>query len=659
MAINDVSPERQEARKKTYMALLRGYEEEGRQKGPEMGASGVQMMSKGEIWNIEDYNPDLQGQSGMLVWEKMRSSDGHIAGALAHIKTPFYAATWKVFPGEKDDGDTEDSTSKYADSFQARNSLQLKPKKKKKKVDKKAQMHADFVKKWLLEYPIIDGCHRGWYSFIMHTLMCIEFGFSLFEIVLMVTPDGHTVFKKIAPRLPKTVWYFKMREDGSNELESAVQYAWFPDGYKKVSIPSEKLLHFAPQMEGDNYWGRSMCRAAYMHWFHKRELLRFDAIRHERHGVGLPVLTIPDGAGDEANRLAEKILAELRTNERQYVKLPEGFVLEVIYPTGSASDIIGSAKYHDENSGRALLSEFMSLGSNAGSRSLLQGKQDSLMLALQGFGNYLCEVINKRLVKLLIDMNFGPQEVYPRVSVEDLDTMSPMMKAKLMQMLVQADIIRPDDPLEDYARQSLYLPPRDPETSREQIAPEPFGGPNKLKTPGGNNDKPAQGGGNATDRLRDGVSMYERSILPIRTEQMERLAGMITKSRNVVPRAGKDKVAQHMFLEARSMFLAEAKIKLEDLKDVPEELVELRELCDNLAEQAVNRSILTGVTVAVSTQNENPESLEREILSAMLQEENTGKFSEQYADIVEVAQLRGDGFRRRNDSEKQRKSRAA
>ena len=506
-----------------YQSLLKGTSR------TEIGGTGTYMYANGKIYNLDDYNPDLQGAAAMLVYEKMRSSDGQVAGSLARINLPFMSAKWKVFPPGKEDG---------------------------KEVTAEGQKMADFIHEWVMEYPILDGDRAGWKDFLRHVLLMLPFGFMAFERVMGVTPDGTTYIKKLGPRLPKSVQNFTVK---GGKLQSMTQYAYFPDGYREVTIPANKLVLFCPQREGDNFFGRAILRPAYMHWYSKRELLRFDVIRHERHGVGLPVITIPSGAGDLANQLAEKIGAEIRAHERQFVKLPEDFTLQIMYPTGTASDIIGSAKYHDENISRSMMTEFMSLGATfSGSRSMVQSKSDQLMLVLQGWADYICERVKSEIIVPLIIANFGEQEDYPRIVAEDMDTMSPLVKAKLMQLMVQSGVIEPDDKLEEYSRSGLNLPAKDLKSVRKKIVAAPFGGgdPNR---PSGDNSKPVDGGGNGADRLveQETEVAYDRSIAHVIREQTTKAGHWVAadeQKSGLVPLPMKDRLANNMFMEARAVY---------------------------------------------------------------------------------------------------------
>jgi len=91
---------------------------------------------------------------------------------------------------------------------------------------------------------------------------------------------------------------------------------------KTVSIPAEKLLIFSYRREGDNYAGISVLRSAYKHWYIKDKLYKFDAVRHERQSVGIPVITLPDGASDTDRTEALTIVTNIRSTEQTGIVLP-------------------------------------------------------------------------------------------------------------------------------------------------------------------------------------------------------------------------------------------------------------------------------------------------------------------------------------------------
>lgn len=89
-----------------------------------------------------------------------------------------------------------------------------------------------------------------------------------------------------------------------------------------VSIPASKLLLFSFRREGENYEGVSVLRSAYKHWYFKETMYKFDAVRHERQSVGIPVIYLPSTATPEDKEQAKIIVANIRATEQTGVVMP-------------------------------------------------------------------------------------------------------------------------------------------------------------------------------------------------------------------------------------------------------------------------------------------------------------------------------------------------
>lgn len=89
-----------------------------------------------------------------------------------------------------------------------------------------------------------------------------------------------------------------------------------------VSIPASKILLFSFRREGENYEGVSVLRSAYKHWYFKETMYKFDAVRHERQSVGIPVIYLPSTATDEDKEEAKRIVANIRASEQTGVVMP-------------------------------------------------------------------------------------------------------------------------------------------------------------------------------------------------------------------------------------------------------------------------------------------------------------------------------------------------
>lgn len=89
-----------------------------------------------------------------------------------------------------------------------------------------------------------------------------------------------------------------------------------------VDIPSERLVRFTFRQEGDNYEGVSLLRSAYKHRRYKDQLYKFDAVKHERQSVGIPVIYPASGAKDTDLDIAQDIVENIRANESGGIIMP-------------------------------------------------------------------------------------------------------------------------------------------------------------------------------------------------------------------------------------------------------------------------------------------------------------------------------------------------
>jgi hypothetical protein len=122
-----------------------------------------------------------------------------------------------------------------------------------------------------------------------------------------------------------------------------------------------------------NWIGRSIYRPMYRNWLVKDRLLRVDAIKHERNGVGMPVIEGPPGAtGPDLQRL-DDMAQEYKVGERGGGAVPYQTKLRLVGTEGAIPDTIGSIRFHNEEMARSMLMMFMQLGqTETGSRALGQ-----------------------------------------------------------------------------------------------------------------------------------------------------------------------------------------------------------------------------------------------------------------------------------------------
>lgn len=378
-------------------------------------------------WTREEWNPKLRDKQGLREYYKMKRQDGTVRGALRLVKTPVLAGRWFIKPGS-------DSAT-----------------------DKKI---AQFV-----EDNLFTDLNVTWSVLLQDILLMCEYGYMAFEKVWK-QQDGKIVLQKLAPRHPLDIQEWEYDANGGPngivmEPTPALQTMGPP-----IRIPISKLAVFALEPEAGDLRGISILRSAYKHYYYKDTLYKIDAIQKERHGIGVPVIKLPPGFTPTDKALAENLGRNLRTNERAHVVLPPNWELIFAALEGQPVDCITSIDHHDKKIMSNILAPFLD------DSSVDPKSTDMFLKSTRYIGQYVIDIFNKFIIKELVNLNFtlGKGRKYPTLQVrrvgeqEDLRTNS-----FTLRNLVGAGAIIPDDPLEDFLREELDLPARDPETSRDIV----------------------------------------------------------------------------------------------------------------------------------------------------------------------------------------------
>ena len=394
------------------------------QKGVEIGRSGTNIFS-GII--SEEYLAELSGTRAMKVYDEMRRSDATVRAALTAVQLPIRRAQWFVNPASDEDADKE---------------------------------VADFVERALFDLMSIT-----WDDFLRQALLNTTYGVMVFEKVFEAKEvDGATrvVWGKFAPRLPRsiTAWQMSNGESGISQVT--------PEG-GTAEIPMEKLLIFTNEKEGDNWWGVSMLRSAYKHWYIKSNLEKIDAIAHERQGLGLPFVKLGQSATAEDRQQAETILGNMRAHEQGYLVEPDSMAVEFKdMKASSTKDASRAIDYHDRLITKAVLAQFLNLGSGAsGSYALSQDHSALFLQSLEAIANGIVDTINKYAIPQLVDLNFTVKE-YPKLDYSGISRTDVDGISTAYQRLVQSGGIKPIEEDEAYLRKTLGLPDKPKEENTEE-----------------------------------------------------------------------------------------------------------------------------------------------------------------------------------------------
>lgn len=382
-------------------------------------------------YDTGEYLSKLAGTTGRTVFDQMRRSDPQIGAVLRAITLPIRQARFYVDPASDKSQDVEIAE--------------------------------------VIEKNLLSGMTMTWDDTLRHALLSLPFGISVLEKVWDLR-DGSVYLKKLDPRLPMSIcdssqWTF---DKTTQRLISIKQRG--ADG-TFYGLPIEKLLVFTCDKEGDNWEGISILRTAYKPWKIKDDLEKINVINHDRNGVGVPVAKMPQGVlpGSDEWTQTGQALEDLCANENAFLIVPYGAEVDILNGNGKATDTLASIKYYDEAIARAMLAQFISLGSTeTGSRALGNSFLEVFLQSLQAYANYICEVINRFLIQEYVNYNWTVKE-YPVLKVGQIKRLDPSVLTKLSG----AGLLSPDLDLENIVRRELYLPEKAEDERVDEPKEEP------------------------------------------------------------------------------------------------------------------------------------------------------------------------------------------
>lgn len=400
----------------------------------------------------DEYNSELRGKAGLRAYDRMRRSDGTVAGALKIAKTPVLQAEW------------------WIDSAEPGNDQQ--------------DMIAEFVEMALFEWQTI-----GWTQFLTECLTMLDFGYSFFEKVFRFTTwrqRNRVIWKKFAPRDVEDVQEWEFDSRGGPRWVDMTGF----EGQSQIIIPIQKLLVFSYRMESGNLEGRSLLREAYKHWYYKENLYKIDAIQKERHGIGIPVIKLPAGYSKKDKELADELGRNLRTNEWAHITLPPFWEVEFAQVGGHTVDVLQSINHHDAKIMDSVLANFAREAEKADA----EVQMDIFMKASRYFADLIREVINKYAIPELVSYNWNVDK-FPKLRVRHIGQVADLRTISFtLRNLIGAKAIVPDEKLEDYLRFINDLPRRDDATAREVETPQ--AGMPRQAPAGTQRDMPGENAGN-------------------------------------------------------------------------------------------------------------------------------------------------------------------
>ncbi|WP_427017861.1 phage portal protein family protein [Pseudarthrobacter sp. P1] len=404
---------------------------------------GIIASDKGFVTESLEQNDALKFPASIPIFDRMRSTDGHVSSTLRAMSMPIQSANWDlntegVRPEVETLVRTELGLSKDGQKRQRRRRQGI-----------------------VLAEHIRD---------ILGSVLWA--GFAPFEQVYEVAPPlaeqadlGLSTIvhlRKLAPRLPQTVTSIGVGADGG--LDHIIQTG--VDASTDVKIPVANLVFYVLEKEGADWSGRSMLRQSYKNWKIKDTMITLDAQIAERNGMGVPVVTYTEGLQD----VAAKTSQDLRAGATSGVAVPVGVTVEIKGVTGSTVDLLPKIKYHDQEISRQALAMFLDLGQDNGARSLGDTFVTLFIRSLQAVADLIAETITEHVIRDLVEFNFGPDEPYPVLTPGDLASNEPVTPETL-KLLVDAGLVKPDEALEARMRDRYGLPDAQVQAAANGMSP--------------------------------------------------------------------------------------------------------------------------------------------------------------------------------------------
>jgi len=405
------------------------------------------------------------GRNAIPIYEKMRRSDPQVRAALLACKLPILAAKWEVIAADPGLGSRSPAvgTQTRTPSAESRVSTTGAG----KNTGSKSKEIAEFVKENLLGGLEFQGSTGGWVSqswqsVIANALLMLDFGCAIHEDVWTV--DGDQIKLRCLPaRLPLTFYRWHTEADGETLL-ALEQYGYRRQQFLNVLLPADKIARFTYQQEGANFWGISLQRAMYPHWYIKSKLYRLDAIACERNSLGVPVFRLAPGFSAQDKEAAYAYVTQLASHEATGLVEPPsngeqdaGF--RIVGTAGRLREVLPSIQHHNEMISRAALNTFMDLGQSAhGSRALGESATDFFMLGLQSVADQIALDITHSTIRRLVALNFGDDAPCPRLVAGNVQARSIAAITQDLVSLAEFGLVVSENNIRKHLREKFALP---------------------------------------------------------------------------------------------------------------------------------------------------------------------------------------------------------
>lgn len=401
--------------------------------------------------DMSEFTPELSWPLNIAVFDRMRRQDSQIKSVLNAVTLPIRRTAWRLDPN----GAPPEVVAAIAEELGLSIMGTKGPARRAR-----------------------DRQRVSWIDHVRLACLSLAYGHMPFEIVGQVGDDGLWHLRKLSERLPPTL--AKINVDREGELTSIEQYpSGLPGDVGPLDVmPANHIVMYCHEREGGVWQGNSILRTAYRNFAIKDRLIRVDAMKHERNGLGVPGFEAPPNASEKTLVDLANIASKFRAGESSGMAWPAGAKFTLTGVSGSLPDTLGSIKYHDEQMAREALAQFLELVSSShGSRALATSLIDFFIMALQAAADEIADTTNVQLIEPWVDWNWGEDVPAPKVIPDDLGAQT-ALTAESVAALVNSGAIIADESIDTFVRESYRMPEKGGALNPPPPAHEnPVGGP--------------------------------------------------------------------------------------------------------------------------------------------------------------------------------------
>ena len=138
----------------------------------------------------------------------------------------------------------------------------------------------------------------------------------------------------------------------------------------------------------------------------------------------------------------------------------------------STRDLTPMIDHHNREIMKVVLAQFLELGATqgSGSRALSEDHSEMFLQSLETVAQGVADAFNKYAVQEIVDLNFNDVKAYPKLSFTGISRVDAAAIATTYQALKTAGAVQTGSNDEQFFREQLGLPERDPE---DVVHPEP------------------------------------------------------------------------------------------------------------------------------------------------------------------------------------------